>query len=145
MATKEKQWMLYSSVLGAFQRWIGYTVTVLYLVLKGLDMFMFHPNQRRITIKNTSPTFSAIHRRHFEESGYVIIRMSAWMLTMRNRAHNYDALPRQLKCFDYAEWILQNYNSNSAVLSSSGENISRCEFGNCKPRLSDNIQRNDAS
>lgn len=43
-----------------------------------------------------------IHRRHFEETGYVIIRMLAWMLTMWNRAHNYDALPRQLKCFDYA-------------------------------------------
>lgn len=73
-----------------------------YLGLKGLDMFIFPPNQRRITIKKTSLTFSVIHRRHFEETGYVIIRMLAWMLTMRSRAHNYDALPRQLKCFDYA-------------------------------------------
>lgn len=41
-------------------------------------------------------TFSVIHRRHFGETGYVT-RMLTWMLTIRNRAHDYDALPRHLK------------------------------------------------
>lgn len=93
--------MIYSSVLVAYKRQPEYNVTISLSSVK-MSQIVHTSHETSVTPQPKPPlTFSVIHRRHFEEAGYVI-RMLTWMLTMRNRAHNYDTLPRQIKCFDYA-------------------------------------------